>query len=571
MGERRLEPAATVSASGAGVGIALLKRRLKRWESVAVVTTSVVLALLFGGSLLAGTARVAAYGSDLPTDGAQGQFIFAEVARAIWGDGSLLWTDRVWYPAGYPFLLSEQNILDAVLLSPFVRLLGPTLPIAWFGVLVLVTNGLAGGWLARKVADSPRAGVVGAVLLGASPYVLGELSCGRVTQAWLVPMCLTLGLAWDGAKGDLRKASLAGVLLALTGYHYWFYALFIAPGVAAVVLGRVGLKRGIGPLAVIAGVSLLLVAPAVAFVIQHWADMPGTNIDADAFRWPARLLAGLPGLDPGGLDHETRYLPHLLYAVMAGAVLVWPRRVAVSLAAVAGFLVLVSMGQSLTVGDQSVRLPYGWLILIPGLSRFWWPTRALGAATVALTPVAALAFRRLRGASRVAAAGGLLLCVLQAWYLPGRIVALDAPTRVGWSNRAPAGAVLALPMLSEPVGRRASFMQPFHGRPLVNGNGMWDAHLWPPAFRAFYSTQPLLQALLATEIGSKKTTPAHHSSGVSKLASAGVSVVLFPAAWLDHGSAHREVALLNDLLGPPTCLPGDLDCYWIVRGSASDR
>ncbi len=532
-----------------------------RW----VAAISVLLALLFGGVLLAGWARVPAYGPDLPTDGAQGQFIFAEVARAVWGGGSLLWTDRVWFPTGYPFLLSEQNVADALLISPFVALLGPTLPIAWFSFLVLVTNGLAGGWLARMVAGPGWPSVAGAVLLGASPYVFGELSCGRITQAWLAPMCLALGTAWRAAEGGRRRAVFAGILLALAGYHYWFYGLFVAIGVVMAVASRAGLKRGAGILAVIGATSAILVAPAIVYVAVNWQAMPGVDIDASGFRWPARILAGLPGMEAGPINHETRYLPHLLFLVVGLSFFSWPRRTAVSLSIAAMFLVIMSMGESATVGDAKLLLPYGWLIRVPGLSRFWWPARAIGAATVLLVPVAALVVRRLRGPHLVAGAVALGLCILQALYLPGRIGTVEGSCDTAWAQTTPNGAVVVLPMLSEAVGRRASFLQPCHGRPLVNGNGMWDGHLWPPTFRAFFETQPLLNALLATETGTADDIDTD-SSAVSRLAAAGVTTILVPAGLIaQEGPAAREAALLTRLVGPPTCPAGAADCYWVLE------
>jgi hypothetical protein len=431
----------------------------------------------------------------------------------------------------------------------------------------LGTNALAGAWLARRVAGEDAgawtralAGVAGGLALGFSPYVLDELRFGRYTQVWLAPTALAVGAAWaaltphpTAARGGWRATATGGAALAFCGYHYWFYGLF-----AAVVVGALGCAhgvRGVGTALAIGAVAALLVAPFAAHVVLGWEEVPAAGV-RPPFAPATRLLGGLPDAEPGV------YLPQALLLAALLALVASPRAGFAALVA-AGWLLALSLGEFLKVGDTWLATPYHYLLRLPFLDRFWWPQRALGAATVAVVTALAIALREGSRAPRLARAAVAIATLVSAGQavaspgLPSRWTPAPVPA---WHAELPTGAVLEVPMMSPRDGILAFSRWPAHGRPLVNGMSMWTPELWPSSFRAHAAADPLLTALLAVEQGrGSASLPAGAVGGLTRSGVVGI------VASQDNLSV-AERALLVGALGAPRCAGGA--CWWALPGAA---
>lgn len=510
----------------------------------------------------------------MPVDGAHGVFVFAAVADRVRGAADAWALQEIWHPVGRPLLLSVQNAVDAVLAAPLLWALGPARGLAAFTAVVLATNTLAGAWLGRVAGGTAAAALGGAVALGFSPYAWGEVDFGRTTQAWLAPMALAVGLAWRAAEAPERRGArvLAGAALALAGYHYWFYGLFGAVAVAGATLGRAGVRRGLPVLGEIAAVAIALVAPFAAYVALAWADVPGTSEAVGRFSTGASFLGGIPG-GPGPARSDL-YVPQLLVLLALLALAGRPRAAAAGVLVAAFALGVFALGESVRAGDTTVWLPYAWLRRLPGLRRFWWPNRALGAVTVALVAALALTLGRLRGPWLAGGVGAVLLSAAQVARSPGAPGAWTIPAVGAWHAALPPGAVLVLPMTSPDAGKRALAQQPLHGRPLVNGMSMWEDSLVPADWRAWAEGQPVVDALWRAERGEPARIDA---AGVARLAEDGVVGIVVDRSAVGRGApgdaattgAADLARLLDPVLGPARCPPGEAWCWWPLPTAGS--
>lgn len=511
--------------------------------------------------------------ADIPVDGAHGLFLFQVVANRLRGEGPLGRLVEVWHPVGRPLGLAIQNAVDASLSAPLLWIFGPARGLSLFTALMMASNALAGGWLGRVVGGSPAAAFAGAVTLGFCPFAWDEVEFGRTTQAWLAPMALALGYAWkcaepQGVPSRSRSGVAAGLALALSGYAYWFYGLFVAPLVLAVVLGRSGLREGGARLLPLVGTAAACVLPFVAWVSLAWSEVPGSGEAAGRFAVGAEYLAGLPW----SASRASVYVPHGLWILALLALRVRPRRAAVVLSLATLCLAIFSLGRSIELAGYRFWLPYAWLQELPGLRRFWWPNRAIAAVTVGLLPLVALQLGRLRGRYLAIGVLGLLISVAQCIRAPGLPGVWTAPATGSWTAALPEGAVLVLPMTQPEAGKRALAMQPSHGRSLVNGMSMWERYLWPAEWTAWLAGQPLVEAILAVEHGKDGVAT---TDGVRRLAGAGVVGIVVESVWIQSRVPGWDPTvlprLLNPVLGEPRCPAGETQCWWALPGGAGGR
>ncbi len=516
---------------------------------------------------------------ELPIDGGNGLFIFALVQDVLAGKTSLLHSDAMWFPTGRPFLLAVQNLVDAVAVQPFLLGLGPSHGLAVFTALLLVMNGLAGGWMGERVGGRGWSGPAAALVLALSPYVWGEEQTGRVTQTILAPICLAVGASW-GAVEQGRGGAKAGGWLALAAAVYWFYGLFGAVVVAAVFLGALfeapaswrGPVRG---LVLAAVVSAAAVAPFALFTAMSWEDMAGRAQIESPVPNPTRIFGGLPWQNNPRI---VAYVPQLLYGVAALTLLRAHRRGrAVALVVATFLLCFTAHGRAVMVLGVPVPSPLQALQALPGFERFWWPHRALAGATVALAVLAALAvqlpgwIRRLSGVLLLGAAaqGAWVPGVLSGWYVPPNPF---------WARDVGPGAVLFLPMLNPEVGKLRFAEWTWHRRPFVNGMAMWDEFLWPDEWRRWSSKEPLVSTLLDIERG-RPHGRLRNAVGLSPAALARLRTVTIPSITVaDLDSLHAQgvdtilidkprtpsasLSLLTRLAGEPRCDASNRHCWW---------
>ena len=119
------------------------------------------------------------------------------------------------------------NVLDAWLALPFRMLLGHVLGYNVFVLVMLAISGVSFYWLARECTDDVLSAGVAALLFSVSPFILFETGEGRPTQSILLFVVLfILFVLRTGRQPGLKAPLLAGIMLALSGYQYWYYAFF---------------------------------------------------------------------------------------------------------------------------------------------------------------------------------------------------------------------------------------------------------------------------------------------------------------------------------------------------------
>ncbi len=549
------------------------------WDRALVGLVAVAGLWPFGPALWAGQVPGQ---RELPIDGGHGLYIYALVGEVLTGGASLGHTTAMWFPTGRPFLLAVQNVVDAVAAQPFLWALGPERGLALFAAVVLVLNGLAGGWLGERVGGRGWAGPAAALVMAMSPYAWGEEQTGRITQTVLGPMAMALGHAWSAAV-DGRGGARAGTWLAVAGLGYWFYGLFGAGVVGAAFLGGlaepgVARRERLRALAVAAAVSVAVAAPFAVFSALGWDQMAGRGVDSAPIPNATRLGGGFFWIPHPRI---VAYVPQLLFGVGVLACLGRPRGRAVGLAVATALLCFTAMGEEVKLAGTFVPTPLKLLQALPGFDRFWWPHRALAGATVALAALAAVAVAR-GGGVRALAGLGLLVSVAQGVGVPGVLTGWRVPPRPEWADRVGPGAVWFLPMLDPEVGKVRFAQWVHHRRPLVNGMSMWDEYLWPAAWGRWAEAQPLVKAVLvaerarphgrkkpnpngqdATEVAVEVTLPAVTPADVQALHEAGVDTIV-----VDRPRASRAAdVLLRDLLGEPVCVAGGRECWWDLRGT----
>lgn len=481
-------------------------------------------------------------GADFPEDGVHTVFLWAAVARGL-GPDPLLHLDAFWFPAGRPLLDAAWNVLDALLAAPFLFALGPIRGVVAATALFGALNALAGGWMGGRVGGAGWPRVMGAVGVGFLPFALAEIQQGRPTQALLAPVALAVGFAWD-REG---RGVAAGLATALAGGVYWFYGLFAAVAVGAVMIAR---GRGVRALAWAAVGALAPILPFLLAVAARWGDLQGTGA-RPTFEVPVALpwevvTPWTPGPDS--------YVPVAIVGLAVAALVTPERRGALGLLVAAGALWVLALGRDVTIGGTRFVLPWAWLRDLPVLERLWWPYRALGPATVVLAAGASVA---VAGHLRLLAPLACAAVVAQALATPGLPDAFRAPPAQGWTAALPPGPVLVLPALEMRGSRLHLLEQVRHGRPLVNGMGMPHRFLWPPAFAAWWDADPLLVGIEAVEAGRAP----HGGADPAGLRAAGVVGVVAEAAWLARLPPEAR-GWLDGALGSAECSPDPRWCVW---------
>ncbi len=439
--------------------------------------------------------------ASVPLDGAHTLFVYEYVRQALLGNVDLLHADAMWYPLGRPFLLGIQNVIDAVIAAPFLGALGLQHGMAAFVAVVLVSNGLAAGWMGERIGGRGVAGPLAALVVAFAPYAWCETQMGRVTQAVLAPLCLALGFAWTATRPDesrLRPAFFSGLWLAVAALEYWFYGFFGCIVVGGLYLGAMlghGRLHTVRALAVTALVPGLIAAPFALYVASTWSEMPGANMESPVPN-ATRLFAGFPGRDA---LRTAMYVPQLLFGVALLGLATRERARLGGIVLAMLFLVGVAVGERVTIGPiEGVHTPLALLRELPGFHRFWWPHRALAGVVVGAAACAAAcasAGRRPRALAML----GVGLSVVQALLTPGELTSWKAPRRPMWADALPPGPVLLLPMLDPDAGKQFLSQWAQHHRPMVNGMSMWDDFLWPADFKQWARQQPFIDALLGIE------------------------------------------------------------------------
>ncbi|MCB9741190.1 MAG: hypothetical protein H6741_16525 [Alphaproteobacteria bacterium] len=445
-------------------------------------------------------------------------------------------TDLFFYPWGKDiYAHTGANVLDAILAAPLRAWLGPEWGYNLFVLGTLVLNALAAAKLAREATDDPVAIGTSAILFALGPYSMIEVDEGRPTQVVLWPMLLFVLYAWrTGRQPGLRAPALAGLMLALSGLFYWFYAFFggmlaLGMGLARAAAPPEGAGGGLRVFlryAAIAAVAALCVAPfAAPLAIQAFAEpgsVPGLldveqwtlfqvppvtaeGVRIGVYTW--QPLAGGSGfyvVDQHG--EEFFNLTHLSFgplelALLIGGPLAARGRDRVALVAVLLVGALLALGPLVVLGSHWYPNPVyiGIVKAVPFLRRLWWPGR--GAIIIGLAGVLSAAWMIARLRERPALQALAVLLALGGLWQGHRERGLSPfPS---WSSEIPAGyrclaggppgALIELPYAWT---QAHLYFQTAHGRPILGGMIEDNPTFSPPEATAFREDNSFIAALL---------------------------------------------------------------------------
>ncbi len=420
------------------------------------------------------------------------------VADQLRVGGSVLHNDRYYWPVGdAPWLAGNGS--EGFLYAPFHWALGWPLATTVYEPLILAANGLAAYTLCRAVGVSPS-GSIAAVPTGTLfVFAVFELGAGRFSQVSICWLFFFLA-AWVRflTAPTVSRAVLAGALLAVTHFFYWYYGFFGVMAGALLLLWR---RPSAGWLAVFSLAAVIPILPLLWVFLRYWAEIPGTSEDtfphpesvSDSC-WPAIPFALEKGRFAG------RALPFTT-TVLAALSLVFIRDRLNLILALVGIVFA-----SLMAGALIPNGPYSWVYGLAGpLRRFWWPYRHVVVVNVVLLVLAA------RMSDRFVRSRPLLGIAL-ALTVPLQLHLQDAPWHVLFSRvRLPVpfyeslakepGTLLLEPPLSPAVaGSQTPIMyQTIHRKALITGHALWVDRVRPKGWDAFIAANSFLAGLQEME------------------------------------------------------------------------
>ncbi len=428
------------------------------------------------------------------------------VAEQLGAGEGILRNNQYYWPVGDAPVLGG-NGAEGVSYALLHALLGwPTSAV--FYALILLTLAGVGGWvLGRAAGASPWTALIPASVLGCSPYLMGELSAGRMSQVSVVWMLLTIAAGLHLLNKPSQRAAIAlGVAGAITAFFYWYYSWFALLALVVVFLvHRLHGKALPWKHLVIAGaIAGVIIAPWAAVFISEWSSIPGT---AEAFPPPqAHLDSAWPYVPFLGATHNhLGALPIIPWVIgMIGVVLSLRRgSCAMTRSLVAMWLVfsLLAMGPAFDGAPYTVL--YG---LAAPLERFWWPVRHVVVVQAALAVLAA------RVLNRWAGSWGRTACVAIAISSPVSLWLQGQPTHpsmieIKWPApgydellEQPAGVVVEPPLAPAAAGTQQHLLfQMTHEKPLLSGHALWVDRVRPAEWDAFMASSALLRGMQALE------------------------------------------------------------------------
>jgi hypothetical protein len=378
-----------------------------------------------------------------------------------------LHTHLLWPPEGFPTLWMTTIPVPSLLGLPLTLTAGPLVA---YNVLMLLSVPLGAGaayLLCRELTGRPMPSLVGGLLFGLSPYMLGHLLSQHLDLVFVFPVPLLALLAARRARGRIGGRRFVGLyalaLVALLGTSFELFldtALLTGLGVLLSLADRRRRRRALEVGAAIAAAyavcaPLLLLVAVTALSASHGPlqyapadysiDLLNTVVPT------ATLLLGVPHAARvvvrtfvANIGEQDGYLGIPIMLVAALAVRhEWRRRRTV-LAGLTLCALVLSFGPTLTVGGRpALALPFA-IARLPLLERAL-PGRlslftALGAACLCALWLAEPGRSRLRLAVGVALVAAMLPDLVPPRHLQDAWARSDA---FGWSTRHIAKGFLA--------------------------------------------------------------------------------------------------------------------------------
>ncbi|MCB9759033.1 MAG: hypothetical protein H6739_04270 [Alphaproteobacteria bacterium] len=411
------------------------------------------------------------------------------------------YTQLFFFPLGKDiFAHTGNNFVDAIFAMPFVWIFGIPGFQKVFVVAMMVANALTFRVLARGQLRSGWAVFAACLAWEMNPYVVFEITCGRLTQAFLpfLPLALHHMVKMEDTPG-WKHPALAGLFTALQAWTYWFMGWFMAFAygwLAARALWRSPARRALILRYALAGATCFAaIAPAVLSMARAASsgEVPGLSEGGlDLLSAPGQLGNNVAATLHGYLLLEEEGSPMLGYVSWGGLALVWAAvgRLRARWLPVGLLLLVMAMGPVIPTDGEPIVLPHYMLAyhLLPFFDRLWFPYRmlvivmavlALGAGDV-LERALAWKPRLARWTPALLLGWATLTGVEQARYGVYPFVARDltVPATFRWIAEE-RGALLHLPFgITQP----AIVWQTIHHQPLFGGMGENAPLLWPEGF-----------------------------------------------------------------------------------------
>ncbi|HJN77984.1 MAG TPA: hypothetical protein QGF58_28990 [Myxococcota bacterium] len=518
--ERELTPPSSASSPV----LCLLESGSSTWSRASQAGLSRITAALGGAALLLLVMLVcwrAWLGTDslVLGDSSQGLlsalFLSDHVARALAGDGPLLFIERLYWPRGAWLPVIGGGVIPYVVAGLLQCVAGT--PDHWNGfvILSLWLNGLSMAWLARRLG-ADRLGALGVGAAWAlAPPLLDQVTAGEPEFFFASLLPLAVGLSLDALDGRAR-GHRAGVALALTLACGWILGAWTAGVVLLLAVhrwwryrhGRRRLWRIFGTMLRWGALGLLPGIPVMAQLVR--GDMlhgsSGVLPHELGDGWRARLVVDALAQHSWRPDDPGSFvLVGLMALTLLAAWTLTPRRAVfpMVLALGAGVLALGPWLEPDLLFDHDWRvLPHAFAWRLPLVSVVGPPERfgilaVLGACLAAAPMLGELRRRapRIGGAAAPIAA----MCLASVTALRGGIPATSLDVSNFWEGLSPeAGAVLRLPM-----GVSGDNLYPamVHGLTLVGGPGESAAVLDQTPYWRTLTEVPGLAPFVDPELG----------------------------------------------------------------------
>ncbi|MDQ7824828.1 MAG: hypothetical protein RDV48_18665 [Candidatus Eremiobacteraeota bacterium] len=522
------------------------------------------------------------------------------VHKALSSGISPFYTALDYYPYGCNLLLLLGNMADAFLSLPFQLLFHRW---AYFNVMcmaVIIANALSGYALGRTLLFSPAVSFICGLVGALNPYVLFEISHGRVAQSMIFPMMLYLLCALRFFRGTAtrRDLFLAALSFVISCLFYWFYGFFLVMVTFLYLCWLLASKeRGVlKKAAALACLSALMLVPVI---LPYWSAYkhsdsdtgirfftdfpPGDSVMNGAFEGNIKYILALSESlrNPFSMTHFSSpptmvlaifFLPFAALLFMKGAPRFW--------GAVFLFFFLISLGPYMKVGDtfyvtalgSPVPLPY--LLFykyLPFFSRLYYPYRMESVMVLSMVIMTGYALSRFmkREGLPLGAKWGIVSLILLLYggeltlkgYLPVQVSRPCAPAFYSMISRE--GAIA---LVNVPIGycHDAVLYQIYHGKAMLGGPGEFDVMRYPGRYKRFIEENALLCRFFTLE--KEHYVPVEElRCDAGKLSLKGFKYVIAhrrffqamenPGGKLDYDEA---IALLEEVLGPPLAsTPGE--------------
>lgn len=524
----------------------------------------------------------------------------ASLPRSLWLDWWIYqrvsagepigWTDALYWPAGLDVVSYFRNLGAAVLSLPFQRLFG--FPDYWipFVGCALVSNGVAAAWMARRLGSDRPGAVLTAAIFAGAPALMGEVGAGAQDIFWAAPLPLAIGLGVRALDSGRAQAIFAGLAVGLASLIWWFYGLFAAVVIGALVVNRLWrlplqraaivdqtgwMIRAFLP-ATVAALPLLAEANRRPGQTLGWMRVPGSDGEAH------RALLYFDTIARGSLPLDRLLaVPEASFAwiVSLGALLLvatgllWRRACSRFWSSIAVISAILAIGPALDpawgVSESWTPLPLGLLQqLIPPLRALDVPDRLMILCSLALGVVAASVLRTLSTRVPRAARGPAYAATLAvAIATPAISGALPLPVH---DYQVPAWAsVIARDgvVVHVPLGWSEAPMlwQIAHGNPIIGGPDEPIALADKTSYRKLLEDWPPLGFFWSIDRGSLD------AAGLNELRAKGVRYVVLHQRAIDTLAERLgddrawQLPLVADrvriLLGPPIYAADGVEVY----------